>query len=33
MTRDKEGKLLAELETYDEVDATPGLAGVEAMDG
>ena len=30
---EKEGKLLAELETYDEVDSTLGLAGVEAMGG
>ena len=30
---EKEGKLLAELETYDEVDSTLGLANVEAMDG
>ncbi len=30
---EKEGKLLAELETYDEVDSSLGLANVEAMDG
>ncbi len=30
---EKEGKLLAELETYDEVDSTLGLANVEAMGG
>lgn len=30
---EKEGRLLRELESYDEVDYTMGLANVEAMDG